>query len=732
MRPIAPRSKRPPCRKSGRFTRYGSFAVRDRTLPGGCAALLLCLAALTGCDSGPSARSGNVRPTVLLTVPAPGERLPYTTTFRWAGSDPDGVVDRFEYAIDVPDSVSLDELNDPEYRGVTWTATTAKEMRFTFSTPDPDTARDDGSVITRAADVGEHCFFVRSVDDDGAPSRVDFHCFTAENVHPKTTIRVRETQCTFLDGNGIFNLPGAPRVAVLIHLDGEDPDSPDPARKPAWFEWKRIPVASVLQLPPEDLTHVVNVSPGPDFPWVRADTESVTVPLASPGGYIVAVRAVDEHGGTENRFRRFQATRRVPPGEPSIGNALVVAILSSNHGSPILTVCERTLGCHRFPVDGPVADWEVFAGLPLTFDFQIDTSAYGGVLDGYSWGVDVKTIEDDSQFSDWSQVPVAGPMSFDSPGIHAVTIRARDCSGSLTIGTILLRVIPFLRDREVLYIDDYRQGGPGGSTDAMMDARAIAMLEAAGYAREAIHTLNVWGDDDLAIEPMMIRLADLARYRLVVWSNSPGLGGSNALVEAAACGRVVQQYLAAGGNLWIFGDQVWGSFRPFGSSCRATQGYDQSSGLDFAAGHFPCEFMKICGGSFRNARQSPQLHGLVRAVPTSVADGESFSDMEVDSTVFLQPGGLPYVDAMFQPTFDVDGGLDTLYTMRAPGTSSPFNNKPVAFRYYDPDPASSQGAVAVFGFSFHLLKQGSGPDRTGVHGMAQAMVDWFRSRQRGL
>src|SRR5512134_3900841 len=104
--------------------------------------LLVC----AGCDEEPRVRADNERPFLQLWVPSRSERLPYTTTFRWTGWDRDGVIDHYEYAVDVPDSVSLDRINDPLDESVAWEGTTATEMRFVFTTPEADTAVENGQV----------------------------------------------------------------------------------------------------------------------------------------------------------------------------------------------------------------------------------------------------------------------------------------------------------------------------------------------------------------------------------------------------------------------------------------------------------------------------------------------------------------------------------------------------------------------------------------------------------
>jgi hypothetical protein len=189
--------------------------------------------------------------------------------------------------------------------------------------------------------------------------------------------------------------------------------------------------------------------------------------------------------------------------------------------------------------------------------------------------------------------------------------------------------------------------------------------------------------------------------------------------------------------VWIFGQQVFSAFKRFTGTqeCKGSLGYDESIGLNFLGppvNDFPCDFMRICPGDFRNAKNRPQDNGMTRALPTAEAQLEMFPPLEIDSTAFVQVRdlkGIPFVDAMFQPTFDADGGLDTLYTLDTPRSTSSFRGKPTAFRFADPNPVPEQGPIAIFGFPFHLLKQGSAEERTGVKGMARSMMEWLRSHQ---
>ena len=95
-----------------------------------------------------------------------------------------------------------------------------------------------------------------------------------------------------------------------------------------------------------------------------------------------------------------------------------------------------------------------------------------------------------------------------SGGINTASL-SRDTGGGVTIGTIILRIIAFPLDREVLYVDDYRLSRQGRASDAMMDGRVSDMLESAGV--DAQFKKDIWGPADLSQEPETIKLSEVAR-----------------------------------------------------------------------------------------------------------------------------------------------------------------------------------------------------------------------------
>lgn len=705
-----------------------------------CAICWLALLALAACDHPPEgARPLNSRPSVRLTGgPLQGDSVSYTADFFWEGWDVDGFVDHYQYAIDIPDRFTLADINSLADSGVAWVDTTATRAHFLFATPVQDSVfLPDLTVVLPDRYRGDHTLYVRSVDNEGLPSEADFVGFTARTLTPRTTITLPRVA------------PDSPVLYVgrqiTVSWEGVDPDRLGRDKRPAWYEWKLIP--GVGEPSRVNVDYAVNVRPGPEFPWTRvgAGTTSLRLTLNPPEEYVLAIRAIDATGGTESKFYLGR-------------NALVLACSDLNLGIPFLVVNERTLGQWTFPSDpagrnrgGPVWEVEVPAGLCLSFEFTADAQGYGGVIQGYNYGVDVPDAEMEgsgSGFRGWSAYPgTFDPICFATGGVHTITFKCRDTGGGVVIGTIIAQVIDFPMDREVLYIDDFSYAGRGLVTDAMMDARAREMLQAVGPddgGSQEVYQWDTYGAGDLDWYPTEVKLSRLGRYRLVVWSVwGAGSGGNTSLARAASCSAVLRSYVQAGGAVWFYGEMIFGTFKrliPSMQDCVGTIGYGEKKPLDFTPGSFMTDNLHITGGGFWNINIDGKRDGMLRGVPTAEAQAEFFPVVEIDSTVYAAGtrGALEGIDVMTTPTFTT--GLDTLYTMVTPSPTSKYRNRAVAFRYLDPDPGSTMGPLAIFGFPFHLLKQGAVQTvqtdegmitiGTGVQGMAASMVRWLHRHQR--
>lgn len=684
-------------------------------------ALLLCLLALLplGCGSEDDVRVGNIRPHVRLTGGiVPQDTVSYTAELFWNGWDDDGVIDHYEYAIDIPAQFTRAEIDDPRPVGIAWRDTTVFRASFLFRVTRPDSViGSDGRQVPRGRWIGEHTFYVRAIDNEGDTSPAADLTFNATTISPKTTITLPRVVA---GGNGIL-LVGR---QVTISWDGVDPDSPNPRPKPVYYEWKLIPVISLINA--TDPNYIVNESPGPDYPWVRVggDTTTVRLSLNPPKNYVFAVRAVDEAGAKEDHYDfPRNALRLQSSGAPFVGR-------------PTLICRERTLGTNTFPRDGDVVDYEVPSGRTLRWDFSSDAQSYGGVIQGYNWGVDVADVDAEgpsSGFHGWSLLPyTTEPVRFDRPGTHVVTIKCRDTGGGVTVANYRLRVIDFALDREILYVDDFFLTRDLYTSDDTMDARTIAMLRAGGWTD--VRQYQAWGlgDRDGAVTPP--QLSELGRYRMLYWCVKGAGGGSqngaSALASSAVCGRLLQAYLSSGGSVWINGQFVFGALKKNEASglCIANLAYDHLNGFNYGSGDLVCDYLHICGGDIRIAKTTARNLGLSAALPVAHWQGPPLPTVGIDSTQFaaVALGGLPFYDAMFQPTFDLQGGLDTLYTAGTVAPNSSFRNKPIGWSYADPTPVTgSQGPLVVLGFPLPFMKQGSVARGTGAVALARALHDWF-------
>jgi hypothetical protein len=274
--------------------------------------------------------------------------------------------------------------------------------------------------------------------------------------------------------------------------------------------------------------------------------------------------------------------------------------------------------------------------------------------------------------------------------------------------------------------------------DAQLDTKVRNMIRAAGYRDQDIYSLTPWDANDLRGTVLPVTRADLGRYRLLVWHIEGAAGslgnGRTALVNAIGCGGTwLTRYLQTGGALWVFGNHALAGLTPRSrgvneGACSGNLGNDHLTGIEMDSTSFLCTFMGICGGDFRQVRtETSKTDGLLSVTPTDYGVAASLPRLEADSTAYNYAalGGIRYVDAAFAPIFGPEG-LEPLYTMNPVRSTSRFKDRTLAWRYADPDPVPEHGAMAVFLFSLHEMKQGSAVDGTGVLGMARSLGDWFR------
>ena len=137
--------------------------------------------------------------------PVEGGTVSYAILIAWEGSDPDGFVEHFEYAVDPPtefteaeiegegeavnvetipgensepDVTRISKVVDGEVISFDWVHTLESSRHFRFATPEADSSGENGQPTGRF--TGMHAVYVRAVDNDGLYSVPDRVAFTAE------------------------------------------------------------------------------------------------------------------------------------------------------------------------------------------------------------------------------------------------------------------------------------------------------------------------------------------------------------------------------------------------------------------------------------------------------------------------------------------------------------------------------------------------------------------------
>jgi hypothetical protein len=110
----------------------------------------------------------------LYTPPAPGETIPYHSTLSWLGTDLDGTVDGYRYAIDPP------LFGEPYWFGTSATSQLFFFRATTLQTPVPAS----GPVMF----ADPHTFVIEAIDNDGLQSLPVSRTFVTFTIAPEVRI----------------------------------------------------------------------------------------------------------------------------------------------------------------------------------------------------------------------------------------------------------------------------------------------------------------------------------------------------------------------------------------------------------------------------------------------------------------------------------------------------------------------------------------------------------------
>ncbi len=717
--------------------------MKSHRLPG-VLPILVCIVFLglaAGCGHEKDNLILNQPPTVQITGgPLTGSLAAYTARVYWSGWDFDGIIQHFEYAVDPPSEgftdsmiayperfadISIRILPGPSDRQDTlvvsrsvdgntysfrWIETIEFSRSFAFMTPVADTI-SIGSSGRGPADTfsGLHAVYLRAMDDDGAYSKFDRIGYRAFTITPKATI----------SRPVISDQPLALGTSVTVAWDGIDPDSSDPRKKPVGYVYKLlrldtlVPALPILSANP---THLYTKG-DPTWTYQRGDTLSKTLFLAVPGSYLFGVRAVDEAGAVEpflefgrNVFR-FQAL--------------------AGSGNPYLTLTEPSLGTFLFRGAGTAFTVEVPVGAKLRFTWTGNADDYGGTIEGYSWGLDIPDLEREgpnSGWSGWGQIKSnIQPIVFTKPGIHVLYVRARDLSGKIAMATLIMKVLDFSLDREVLLVDDSRE--TTYPEDDQSDAFWLSLFQDSGRfdMDTDFFTFDIHGPGDVfSPAPIPPTLEQLGRYKLVVWEcYGSGYDGATGLIAVTSLRRFLGAYLSAGGKVWIGGAMTVPPMMPAGGNGKADLTYPKN--VNDEPNSFAFQFMKLASDRIMNGRGTVPNDNMIGVKPFP-GEPVIYPQMDMDPLkISPYKGSISHQEAVFEAIYTYDAGytgvIDSLFAYQAKKSSSTYNNKLNAVRWHDPDLARPHGRTQWFGFQLYFMKKDQAQETF------NRAIDWFREEQ---
>ncbi|MFN8547402.1 MAG: hypothetical protein U0527_05380 [Candidatus Eisenbacteria bacterium] len=503
-----------------------------------CALLLAGLAACS--NDGSTKPRSNQRPEVRITAgAADSSSASYRVTFEWRGSDADGVVTRYQYAID-------------DTAAAAWRDTTSTSAQKRFRADQPNA--QDPETFTRW-----HSFYVRAIDDQGARSAPDSRVFNATNIAPSSRIISPS-----LDGANWFQACRALEVRWI----GEDLDGSRLDHQPAYFEYKQVALPLPFQLEEQVIDSLIsapNLLGSAGSPeWVRVPTSTRSVllsPIARGHFYAFAVRALDEGGALEPRLQLGR-------------NAFALSgDLADSFG--FLEVAESGFGRFRFPVNGDAWNLAVPTGRPLRFKFDFPCDGCGDNQPLFRYALDLADSSDSTAFdpngiggwTEWRPLAeTAPPITFgleDGDSDHVLWVAAR-CAFDPNVsrlGRVNLHVLAYTFEHFALLVDDARMGS--NPSDDVHDAflRDRLLLRAGEMGEVTEFTLfGVGAAENRTSEPRDLPLDVLARYQHVFWSEHLGQNTQmTGLYGVERNAHRLTDYLLAGGRLFIFGGQVAGT-----------------------------------------------------------------------------------------------------------------------------------------------------------------------------
>jgi hypothetical protein len=532
---------------------------------------------LQGCSEIRHTLVPNQPPSVRFTLAPisadPDNPVFYAYRVFWAGDDPDGRVDHFQYAI------------DPGSKDTVWVNTPRSEEVLFFRSTKPEGIKNDP--VPRAKDY--HVLVLRAVDNQGALSAFKTRAFYSYTVAPSVEI-VAPHPNEFIDEL----VP----PTLTVHWDGTDPDGQATTR-PVRYLFRLMPfdpIKDAWRLSDPDSLYLMEKRAGfADWDSIGGDTTLARFTnLTTDSYYLFLVLAIDEAGAMTPQLTRRENILKVAVNKAAtLGPRIHIwnSFLDFTYDSGGYTVDELRWIKLQAPADRPIT-------------FNWDATATGGAaIERYRWGVDLVSVADETPRADevndyfhWSR---GGPLEQScrlvglQPGLHFLYIEARDNNGFASLGIVAFKLVVPTFNQDLLIVDDTRReldkpqsnGKLGAYTDFWPSATELDTLL---YARGGVPWRSTFNPDTgvtsvpgvfagyafdtlgtrqgLEIPSNGVTLETLGHYRHVIWIVDQKGGAitpassSDALPITVLCfmtapGRAssLSAYVQAGGRVWLMG-----------------------------------------------------------------------------------------------------------------------------------------------------------------------------------
>ncbi|NIM19239.1 MAG: hypothetical protein GTO51_02560 [Candidatus Latescibacteria bacterium] len=518
----------------------------------------------TGCDSAyEGVRKPNQPPVVWLTSgPPEGSVWSYKVHFFWYGYDPDGNIRYFEFAITDNEDGAFDPADTTG--SDKWHRTYVYDSVFTFTA---DEIADSSEIEWITEFTRSHTFFVRAVDDKGLASDIPaYRSFTARTLSPVADI----TDPPYNGYNPAYLLP----IATFRWEAKDYIDDLHATQEPESIRWIIVNTEEHNSSFNDALEYIRTHPNAPEWSawhYYKAPQDRGkfwTSPPLDYGTYMFAVQAKDEAGAVTPVFDERHNARRV--------------VISCRPTGPMLTVRNPYIGTLRSAwITEAYSIVDVFAGIPLAFEWTATAESYGGKVLDYRYGWDITDFNDDDQWDiDWTPFPcrscrVLSPSWTFYFGTHTFHVEAIDNAGFKSRINIKINFFPVTMERDLLVVDDYEEEpavcGLVRSNGAMPcddehDAFWVGLMQNIEGFNPLIDLIEVSTNNPLP-------LTTLAQYKSVVWDAYGGYAKLTSKLpflydvikfryedpKAPIIGKIeanmLALYLAVGGHVMICGEQ---------------------------------------------------------------------------------------------------------------------------------------------------------------------------------